>query len=57
MAISEELEAKILRYYHVEKWLVGTIATQLSIHHGTVERVIAQAGIGRFQGSCRLNLN
>ena len=26
LAISQELEAKILRYFHVEKWLVGTIA-------------------------------
>lgn len=56
MAISEELEAKILRYYHVEKWLVGTIATQLSIHHGTVERVIAQAGIPKAKKSSRQSI-
>jgi hypothetical protein len=35
-SISAELEAKILRYYHVEKWRVGTIARQLQAHHGTV---------------------
>ena len=29
MSISAELEATILRYYHVEKWRVGTIARQL----------------------------
>jgi len=45
LAISKELEAKILRYFHVEKWRVGTIARQLSIHHGTVDRVLSQAGL------------
>jgi DNA-directed RNA polymerase specialized sigma24 family protein len=44
MTISTELEAQILRYYHVEKWRVGTIARQLHVHHGTVMRVLAQAG-------------
>jgi transposase len=45
LAISTELEAKILRYFHVEKWRVGTIARQLGIHHGTVDRVLSQAGL------------
>jgi transposase len=45
LAISPELEAKILRYFHVEKWRVGTIARQLGIHHGTVDRVLSQAGL------------
>jgi len=45
LAISAELEAKILRYFHVEKWRVGTIARQLGIHHGTVDRVLSQAGL------------
>ena len=49
MAISPELEAKILRYYHVEKWRVGTIARQLGVHHGTVDRVISQAGLPRAE--------
>lgn len=49
MAISPELEAKILRYFHVEKWRVGTIARQLGIHHGTVDRVLAQAGLPKVQ--------
>jgi transposase len=44
MAISPEITAQILRYYHVEKWPVGTIARQLQVHHGTVKRVLAQAG-------------
>jgi transposase len=41
--IPKELEAKILRLYHTEKWKVGTIARQLGIHHNTVERVLSQA--------------
>lgn len=45
MALSQEQETAILRYYFAEKWRVGTIARQLSIHHSSVERVIAQAGI------------
>jgi transposase len=48
MTISLELEAQILRYYHVEKWRVGTIARQLHVHHGTVTRVLAQAGLPRI---------
>jgi transposase len=48
MTISPELEAQILRYYHVEKWRVGTIARQLRVHHGTVTRVLAQAGLPRI---------
>jgi transposase len=44
VTISKELEAKILRYFHVEKWRVGTIASQLGVHHGTVDRVLSQAG-------------
>src|SRR6516225_5793990 len=47
MTILPELEAQILRYYHVEKWRVGTIARQLHVHHGTVTRVLAQAGLPR----------
>jgi hypothetical protein len=33
MTIPPDLEAQILRYYHVEKWRVGTIARQLHVHH------------------------
>src|SRR5580704_9743345 len=47
MTIPPELEAQILRYYHVEKWRIGTIARQLHVHHGTVMRVLAQAGLPR----------
>jgi len=45
MTILPELEAQILRYYHVEKWRTGTIAAQLGVHHGTVSRVLSQAGL------------
>ena len=47
MTIAQELEAQILRYYHAEKWRIGTIAQQLGLHHGTVQRVLAQAGLPR----------
>ena len=42
--IPRALEAEILRLHHAEKWPVGTIATQLGLHHSTVRRVLAQAG-------------
>jgi hypothetical protein len=45
VSISAELEAKILRYYHVEKWRGGTIARQLQVHHGTVQRLLRRAGV------------
>ena len=48
MTIPPDLEAQILRYYHVEKWRVGTIARQLHVHHGTVARVLSQAGLPRI---------
>jgi len=53
MTILPELEAQILRYYHVEKWRVGTIARQLHVHHGTVTRVLAQAGLPRTGSPAR----
>lgn len=45
MTVSAETEANILRYYHVEKWRVGTIARQLYVHHSVVSRVLAQSGV------------
>jgi transposase len=48
MTIPPELEAQILRYHHVEKWPVGTIAKQLGVHHATVSRVLIQAGLPRI---------
>jgi transposase len=48
MTIPPEIEAQILRYHHVEKWPVGTIAKQLHVHHSTVSRVLIQAGLPRI---------
>ena len=47
MALDDELEAQILRYHFVEHWRVGTIASQLGVHHSTVERVLGEAGVER----------
>jgi hypothetical protein len=48
MSIGPEREAQILRYYHAERWRIGTIAHQLSVHYGTVQRVLAQAGLPKI---------
>lgn len=48
VGIPPDLEAQILRYYHVEKWRGGTIARQLRVHPGTVARVLAQAGLPKI---------
>ena len=48
MTIPPDLESMILRYYHTEKWRVGTIAGQLGVHHSAVSRVLAQAGLPRI---------
>jgi len=53
LAIDKELEAKILRYHHVEKWRVGTIARQLGVHHGVVDRILSQAGMPKVERSYR----
>jgi hypothetical protein len=41
VTIPPDIEAQILRYYHAERWRVGTIAT--------VARVLAQAGLPRIE--------
>ena len=56
MTIRAEVEAKILRYFHVERWLAGTIARQLGIHHGTVDRVLSQAGLPKLARPHRASL-
>ena len=58
MTIKPELEAEILRYHHVEKWRTGTIARHLHVHHGTVRRILAQAGLprtGRIVGRSKVD--
>ena len=47
MSISEEVKANILRYHHVEKWRVGTIARHLNVHHTTVKRVLSETGVSK----------
>ena len=51
MVTPPDIEAQILRYYHAEKWTVGTIATQLHVHHSVVRRVLAQAGLPRHRAA------
>ena len=43
--IPRQIETEILRLYQIEHWVVGTIAAQLRIHHSTVSRVLARAGM------------
>lgn len=43
--VAAELEAEILRLRAAEQWPIGTIATQLGVHHGVVRRVLEQAGL------------
>ena len=45
MTVSKETEASILRLYHAEKWPVGTISSQLAVHHSVVQRVLCQDGV------------
>ena len=56
MTISKEIEAKILRYHFVDQWRVGTIATQLGIHHSVVDRVLSQAGLPKIERSPRASI-
>lgn len=51
--ISKEQEADILRLFHAEKWKVNTIAAQLGVHHSTVLRVLAHAGVVQPVGKQR----
>lgn len=51
--IATELETEILRLRAAEQWPVGTIATQLGVHHSVVRRVLAQAGLPRPTASPR----
>lgn len=42
---SPEVEAEIVRLYHAEQWKVGTISTQLGVHHYVVRRVLHERGL------------
>ena len=54
--VTAEESATILRLHHVEEWPVGTIGVELGRHHDTVERVLAQAGLGVQKQSTRTRL-
>ncbi len=56
MATDKETEAAILRYHFVEQWRVGTIARQLGLHHSTVDRVLAHAGMPKIERSSRASM-
>ena len=43
--IPKETEATILRLHFAEKWRIGTIAKHVGVHHTTVRRVLARAGV------------
>jgi transposase len=43
--IPKDTEAEIVRLFHGEKWPVGTIASQLGVHHTTVQRVLGKIGV------------
>ena len=51
--IGPERESEILRLFHAEKWPPGTIAKQLGVHHSTVRRVLAQAGVAAGRSMAR----
>ena len=54
--IPQALEAEILRLHDAEHWPIGTIARQLRVHHSTVRRVLAQAGVPALQPTVRTSL-
>jgi len=56
VTISKEQEAQILRFYHVEKWRVGTIARQLGVHRDAVDRVLSQNGLPKAERASRPGL-
>jgi IS30 family transposase len=51
--MDKERDSKILRYHFVEHWGVNTIANQLGIHHSTVDRVLARAGMPKAERARR----
>jgi transposase len=54
--IARALQTEILRLHHSEGWPIGTIARQLRVHHSTVRRVLAQAGVELAQGTVRASM-
>jgi transposase len=56
MSRDKELDAQILRYHFVEHWGVNTIASQLGIHHSTVDRVLCQAGMPKAERTRQVSI-
>jgi len=54
--IEPKLRAEILRLYHAERWPVGTIASQLGVHHTTVQRALVEDGVTDARRSKRLRM-
>ena len=54
--IPRALEAEIVRLRQVEHWPIGTIAAQLRVHHSTVRRVLAQAGVPAAHKTVRVSM-
>ena len=42
--VDPELEHAILRHHLVDGWPIGTVASQLGVHHDVVRRVLRQRG-------------
>ncbi len=51
--MTPEQRAEIRRLYYAEHWTVGTIATQLGVHHETVLAAINRASVVTRGGRCR----
>jgi hypothetical protein len=51
VTVNRETEVEVLRLFHAEKWGPTAIATQLQLHHSTVQRVLVSDGVPakRFQ--------
>lgn len=48
-----ELRTEIRRLYYAEHWKVGTIASNLHVHHDTVRSAIVSETLGARRGVCR----
>ncbi|MBL8912498.1 MAG: hypothetical protein JNM17_17530 [Archangium sp.] len=46
MTLPTEVVANIRRLHFAEHWKVGTIATQLGVHHDAVERALGLKSLG-----------
>jgi transposase len=55
--ISKDIEGEIIRLYRVEQWPIGTIASQLHVHHRTIRRVLDQDGRPRRTRSSKRKID